>query len=179
MHTKFLILATGTLIMIVVMGKTGATLKTPTTPIGILNLEFASNTQTVNGILLAWQKTGSTDNLKAATVNTMLDFIFLFFYSLFLYSLCNSIAINLGGMLADAGKIIAKGALVAGGFDIIENIGMLLSLNGHLNSAIAMVTFIAAVIKWCFVVFILLYVITGGFVVLLNKVQKKPSTPKY
>jgi hypothetical protein len=173
MRTKLLILAVGTIIMLVVMSKTGAPLKTPATPIGILNLEFASNTESVNVILLAWQKTTATDNIKAAIINTMLDFIFLLFYSLFLNGLCYNIASKLIGMLAITGKIIAKAAFLAGVLDVIENMGMLLSLNNHLNNTIVMVTFIAAAIKWFIVLVILLYIIVGGLTMLLNKGSKR------
>jgi hypothetical protein len=168
MNYKFLILAVGTIIMLVVMGKTGATLKTPTTPHGILNLEFASNSDTVNGILQVWQKTTSTDNIKAATINTLLDFIFLIFYSLFLNNLCNIIAVKLSGLLAVAGKIIAYGVLVAGVLDMIENTGMLLSLNGHMNDETAIITCVAASIKWLLVIVTLLYVIVGGLIALFK-----------
>jgi hypothetical protein len=175
MNIRLLILAAGTIIMIVVMSKTGATLTTPATPYGILNLEFASNIQLVNDILLAWQKTASTNNVKAAIINTLLDFIFLIFYSLFLNSLCNNIAAKLNATLSVAGKIFAKAALLAGVLDVIENMGMLLSLNSYLNNAIAITTFTAAAFKWFFVLVILLYVIIGGPLVLLNKYNNKSN----
>jgi hypothetical protein len=175
MLNKFFILAAGTIIMLVVMVKTGAILKTNNTPHGILNLEFASNTQTVNAILQAWQKTTTSNNIKAATINTLLDFIFLVFYSLFLNKLCNIIADKLSGLLAVAGRIIAYSALAAGVLDIIENTGMLLSLNGYINSATAIITFTAASIKWLLVVAILLYVMVGGLIALVKKSRNEAS----
>jgi len=175
MLNKFFILAAGTIIMLIVMGKTGAILKTNTTPHGILNLEFASNTQKVNAILHAWQKNTTSNNIKAATINTLLDFIFLIFYSLFLNKLCNIIADKLSGLLVVAGRIIAYSALAAGVLDIIENTGMLLSLNGHINSETAIITFTAASIKWLLVIAILLYVMVGGLIALVKKSNNKTS----
>ena len=73
---------TGTMIMVFVMGKTGAPLKTTATPNGILNLEFAYNKVKVQEVVDAWTFSAihSTDNIRVAQVNTWWDFIFLFFY---------------------------------------------------------------------------------------------------
>ena len=76
----FPFIAIGSLVMVMVMSKTGATLKTPATPLGILNLEFAYNSAKADTILNAWQPDGKIDNIEVAKFNTLLDFIFLFFY---------------------------------------------------------------------------------------------------
>ena len=76
----------GSLVMIYVMAKTGQPLKTPVTPQGILNLEFAYNSDKVDGIVNNW---ASINTVTAAKQNTWLDFIFLFFYSGFLFLASN------------------------------------------------------------------------------------------
>lgn len=151
----------GSLVMIVVMAKTGATLKTPFTPKGILDLEFAFTTIKADAVMSAWSPATGIDNIAAAKTNTYWDFLFLFFYAGFLFLACKTIASKISGPVSKAGKLIAKGALAAGFLDILENIGMLLILNHHGSSAIVLVTTIVSLIKWALALIALLYVLTG------------------
>jgi len=57
----FHFLLIGTLVMIIVMAKTGAVLKTPEASMGILNLEFAYNTSKITPILFSWESINSVD----------------------------------------------------------------------------------------------------------------------
>ena len=148
----------GSVVMIYVMAKTGAPLKTPATLHGILDLEFAYNAEQTTVEIQAW---ASLDNIVAAKLNTWLDFLFLFFYSLFLFFACKKIAGTFHGMVAKSGQLIAKGALVAGFLDILENMGMLIALNGHISGSIALCTTFVSVIKWVLAIMALLYVLTG------------------
>ena len=72
----------GTLVMVVVMAKISASLKTPATPKGILDLEFAYNTAKTTAVMSAWAPNNSINNISTATNNTYYDFIFLLFYSI-------------------------------------------------------------------------------------------------
>ena len=148
----------GSVVMIYVMAKNGAPLKTPATLHGILDLEFAYNAEKTTVVINAW---ASLDNIVAAKLNTWLDFLFLFFYSLFLFFACKKIAGTFHGMVAKSGQLIAKGALVAGFLDILENMGMLIALNGHISGSIALCTTFVSVIKWVLAIMALLYVLTG------------------
>ena len=94
----------GSLIMVYVMTKTGAPLKTAATPHGILDLEFAYNTTKTNAIIEAWSKRDITDNIEPAKFNTWLDFIFLFFYSIFLFLAAKKISTQFGGGFGRAGN---------------------------------------------------------------------------
>jgi hypothetical protein len=151
----------GSIAMIFVMTKTGATLKTAATPHGILDLEFANNTSKVTTVLNAWAPANGPDNIAAAKANTYWDFLFLFFYAGFLFMACKKIASKIQGPVAKAGYIIAKGALIAGFLDILENAGMLYTLSGQGSSGIAYATTFVSVIKWCLALIALLYVLTG------------------
>ena len=69
----------GTIIMIIIMSRTGKPLKTASTPAGIVNLEFAYNTVKVDSVFKAWG-TGSTGSkIEVAKTNTYWDFLFIFF----------------------------------------------------------------------------------------------------
>lgn len=158
--------------MVFVMAKTGATLKTPATPQGILNLEFAYNTAQTNNIINTWRSTGQPNNIIAAIYNTFYDFLFLFFYAGFLFIACKKIAVNIQGPVARAGNIIARAAILAGILDVLENTGMLLTLHGHTTNAVAFLTVFFSVIKWGLVIIAVLYVLTG----LVSFVVSKKNT---
>ena len=161
----------GTIAMMVVMAKTGATLKTATTPLGILNLEFAYNTAQTTEIINAWKIPEHPHKIFAAIYNTFYDFLFLFFYAGFLFLACNKIAENIKGPASKAGKLIARGALLAGIFDILEHIGMLISLHGHISAAVSFLTVFFSVIKWALAIIALLYVLTGLVQLLYQKIK--------
>lgn len=158
----------GSLAMIMVMSKTGATLK-PAAPHGILDLEFAYNTTKTAEVLKAWDPATGIDNIAAAKTNTYWDFLFLFFYAGFLFLACKKIASNISGPVSKAGHFIAKGALAAGFLDIIENTGLLLTLSNKGSSTIALATTIVSVIKWALAILAVLYVLTGLIAVAFRK----------
>ncbi len=155
---SLLFLLIGTAVMIVVMTKTGATLKTTATPKGILDLEFAYNTTKTNTVITAWAPNDLIDNIKAAKNNTYYDFIFLLFYSPFLFLTGKKIAQITNSKM---GLMVAKGALWAGGLDIFENAGMLMTLSGNSSGTIALLTTIISVIKWALAIAAVIYLLTG------------------
>lgn len=150
----------GTVAMMVVMAKTGATLK-PATAHGILDLEFAYDTAKTAAILRAWAPANGIDNITVAKTNTYCDFVFLFFYAGFLFLACKKIAAKTGGGFSRAGHIVAKAALAAGFLDILENLGMLLTLNNHGSSFIALCTTIVSLVKWLLAIMAVLYMLAG------------------
>jgi len=159
----------GSVLMAYVMTRTGATLKTASTPHGILNLEFAYDTAKTSAVMNAWAPAKNTDNIAAAKLNTWLDFIFLFFYSFLLFFSCKKIAQTFPGTVEKAGNLFAKGALFAGLFDVLENAGMLLTLYNLTSGIIAFLTTFFSVMKWALATTAVLYVLTG---VLLWAYQK-------
>lgn len=172
---NWIFIVAGTFIMMYVMMSTGKSLKTPFTPLGILDLEFAFNSEKVHSILNTWSQAeaGEIDNIKVAVKNTWLDFIFLFFYSLFLFYSCKSIAESFTGFLNKFGKLLAMAALNAGLLDIVENAGMLISLNGFTSDGIAMLTSICALVKWIMALAALMYVVLFGPLFLLKKINRR------
>ena len=170
---QFLFLLVGTVVMMFVMSRTGATLKTPLTPLGIVNLEFANSAAKASEIINVWASMSSVDHIRAAKVNTSFDFIFLFFYSLLLYFLCKELARSMAGSFGNMGKLLAKGALIAGAFDVLENAGMLLSLNGHVYDATTLFTFVFAVLKFTLVLSCLVYVLILAPIILYRRYLRR------
>ncbi len=156
----------GTLVMLYVMGATSASLNTPATPMGILNLEFAYNNAKTAAVLNAWAPNTIIDNITVAKNNTYYDFIFLAFYASFLFVTCKKIAQIKN---SKAGQSIANGAVAAGLLDVLENAGMLMTLAGKTSGTIALFTVIFSVIKWALALAALAYFIAGIVYLLRHK----------
>lgn len=171
--STFYFLVTGTVIMMVLMFITGKDLNTAATPLGIIDLELARSDAAVQHILNAWSKEVSEEEglIDTARINTFLDFIFLIFYSLLLYVCCKQLAalfpsrkslrtlLNLGATLA----------LLSGLLDVVENMGMLMSLYQFSGSYTAAITAGAAYLKWLMVASTLLVII---FALLFKSIEK-------
>lgn len=161
----------GTVTMMMIMAKTSALLKTTAAPMGIINLELAHTIEKTNAILISWAPTPVTDKIETAKINTYNDFLFLFFYTGFLFLLCKSIAANINGALAKAGRIIANATLLAGFCDVLENIGILFSLNHLTSPVVSFCTALFSVIKWSLVAIAILYALFGLLVLAYRKVK--------
>lgn len=159
----------GTLVMIYVMTKTGAPLKTLETPGGIVDLEFAYNKTQANIVLDAWKIPTPKDLIAAAKHNTYLDFIFIFFYAGFLFTLSKYLTGFFKGLLTIVGRYMATAALLAGLFDVIENIGMLATLNDHQHDLVLLFTFLFSLAKWLLVAAVAGYSIVASLILLYRK----------
>lgn len=157
------VLVAGTFIMMYLMAVSGKPLKTPITPHGIIDLEFAYSKAKVLDIVKAWKDydVDKVDRIATAKENTYLDFIFLLFYSPFLFLCCRKLiaGYNKEEFISKSGRFIAKGALLSGLLDMLENLGMLQSLNGNVSGTIALFTSIVSVLKWALVITALIFII--------------------
>ena len=166
-HKKstFYFLLAGTCIMIVVMYITGKPLNTIVTPSGILHLEFANLQQKTEQVLNAWKdsSTNSINIISAAKTNTWFDFLFLLFYSSFLFCSCKLLARALYQHKSFSKLInfFSVLALITGFLDIIENIGMLVSLADNVSDRTAFITSFSSIVKWILVIMVLLSIISS------------------
>jgi hypothetical protein len=143
-------------------------LETPASPLGIVSLEFARTKSAVTEIRDAWSSEGLIDR---ARTNIWIDFLFIPFYAMLFYTLCGSISVRMKDMTAKAGVFLAFGALVAGLFDVLENILMLFALGGQYNTVTASVKALLAGGKFLFLALALLYVIPLGFRIIAAKLS--------
>ena len=158
--------------MAVIVTISGDHLQTADTPHRILDLEFAFNSAKTAKVLDAWTPVSPYDRIAIAKHNTWLDFIFIFFYSIFLFLASKAISRLFGGGFGRAGKFIAKGALLAGLLDVVENTGMLLTLSGNGSDAVALFTTISSVIKWALALLAVLYVLTATASLLRSRITR-------
>lgn len=150
----------GTIAMILVMGKTGKPLKTPSTPAGIVNLEFAYNKKKVDSVFKAWEINTPSSKINVAKTNTYWDFLFIFFYAGLLYLASKKLSgiYRTGTGFEKAGKRIAVLALNAGLLDVIENGCMLQLLNGNMQNWLATTATVCASVKFTFLFIAVMYV---------------------
>jgi hypothetical protein len=165
-HNKkfFFILLGGTILMMGIMVISGRPLNTTETPFGILHLEFAGTKKELQNVLSAWQINSSINNdiIAAAKTNTWFDFLFLLFYTLFLFSSCKWLSgLVMNKYLSFILSFFAGAAILAGILDILENVGMLLSLSGMVTQGIAGFTSIASITKWVLVFSIMASLLWG------------------
>ena len=171
--STFYFLLAGTIIMIVLMILSGKELKTTATPMGIVDLELASSKEAVQTIMLAWKNTGN-DVIAKARINTYLDFLFLIFYTLFFYSCCQLLATSFSNKKkwVFIHRCIGAFALLAGLLDVVENIGMLVSLSGIHSDKVAMFTCVAAYLKWLLVLATILLILLALLIKIVgNKIK--------
>ncbi len=168
----FLLFLAGTAIMMVVMSETGASLKTNTTPMGIINLELPFTQEKAAAVLTAWEATTDekgVSNIKVARVNTWWDFLFILFYSGLLFSIVQLMTSKSKSGWYKAGKLLQTGVWAIALLDIAENIGMFYMLNNGASSSLVVAgTSVCAAVKWGLVLLVLLYIILS-FVMLLRR----------
>ena len=162
------LLIIATLIMIWIMLLTGNSLKTPTTPYGIINLEIAANVEKTKEIVQTWDK---NNTIAAATKNTLYDFIFITCYVSLFYFLLRQVekqfsSVNLFNKLS---RYISYAAVMAGVLDILENIGILKSLSGNITNGITLFTFSTSIIKWILVAVCILWLLFSVAVILFRR----------
>jgi hypothetical protein len=168
-RSTFYILLVSTIVMIVLMFLQGKPLTTPATPAGIISLELAARTDAVLSVIESWEEAGSTDGelIQVAIRNTWLDFLFLTCYSLFLFTAARQLSSFF--KCKKFFNAVALAALAAGLLDIIENAGMLQSLQGKGSPLIALLTAIAAYCKWITVFFVIGFLLTAGIIRLFRQ----------
>jgi hypothetical protein len=144
-----IVMLVATALMAVVLGIQGCPLRNPAVaPLGIVSLELAGDAERAQAIIGSWKDLGST-----AVVQVILYFPFILFYSfaLFFFGLLarqRRVQANKLPELAAAARVAAWGGLVAGVFDCLEDLGLLMMLGGTIGDAIAARTLLCAIIKF-------------------------------
>ena len=164
MKRNLTIAAIGAFIMILLMQWQGGGLKTAGTPLGIIHLEFADTPAKLHALLAVW-------DIGTVKMNTLLDFVFIVSYVLFLSLAAAYTALKWPEktFLRKAGLFLVRVAFVAGIFDIAENLLMLQSIAGNYTNASLQLTYYCAAIKFSLIGLILLYLLTS----LPNSIRKK------
>ncbi len=130
---------------------------------GILAFEFAATKARASRILAAWGPRGR----HAASVSLAVDYAYVISYVGFLTLAglaTRDLARTCGWRrLATAGTIIPFLAVIAGMFDAIENVFLLLVIGGHGGEHAPLIATICSSIKFTLIVIVIVYVLSGLF----------------
>lgn len=129
----------------------------PVTPGEIVHFEMAKEASVAKTMLENWKVSG---NLNKAVTGVYLDFLFILLYSSGLATACVFLAkLTKHEILGRAGKIFSYLLIIAAVCDIIENIGMLKSMQGTVKSWNVMLAYDMAATKFSIVILSLLFII--------------------
>lgn len=159
----------GTILFMMLLQLQGRQLITPVSPSGILSLEFSYKSSHTQLIANAWDS-----SLRGAfRINMLLDFLFIPFYGLFLYSTCGYFSVHYKKEWAQRlGVLLAFGSLLAMLFDVTENLMMCYSIHFYATAFTSAVTTLMATVKFSLIGLAILYnIISALFMLLQNKHQ--------
>lgn len=164
-----LFLVAGTIFFFLALRFQGKELAQPYAPKGIIDLELAGTVKQTQHLLYEWKDDGL---IKTVRNNILLDFLFIPFYVMLFYTVCGSISVRLHSTAAKLGVLLAFFSLIAGIFDVFENILMLMAYIGAYNFITILFTAIFAGLKFILLALSILYVILFGTRVILTKMAR-------
>ena len=138
----------------------------PYAPKGIVSLEFAPSAMATGEVISGYLGDGLISKTRQ---NILIDFFFIPFYAMLFYTLAGSISVRLKGKAATAGVLLAFFSLIAGLFDVLENILMLLATYDLYNDLTAILTTCFAALKFLLLLLALGYIILFGAIVIMRR----------
>lgn len=144
----------GFIVMLVIMRFQGMALTTAVSPRAIIDLEFADTPRRVAELLSHWDST-------VVKMNIWLDFLFIASYVYFLFVMAERISFKWPEehIMRQAGLFLSRVSIVAGMFDVVENLLMLQTINGHYTTLSLQLTFYCAAFKFVLIGIVFLYFI--------------------
>jgi hypothetical protein len=138
---------------------------------GILDFEFAWTREQILAIFLVWGEDGIA--LQAAGVYW--DFLYIFGYTIPLFALILYLSRRLEDRISTIGLYMSLTPLVAGIFDVIENINLLIMLNETSNFAsfVPLITSLSATIKFGFLLVGAIFFLIALVLLIIKKIKKQ------
>lgn len=161
-----LILFLGVILFMLALRFQGQQLITPSAPNGILSLELSHDADHTAKIVTEWAGTIRS----SFYINMLLDFIFIIFYGLFLYTSCRYIAL-LNPTWKRLAAIMAAASLTAMSFDVIENVLMITSVTTATDPTITFLTRLFAILKFSLVAIVLVFIIIAWLIYYIKKLK--------
>jgi hypothetical protein len=171
-HRIILAFLTGTVVLLILLRVQGSSLVNEQAPAGIVSFELAGSRTKAEAISSAWESEGRT---KTALGNIRLDYLFIPFYSLFLYMSCGTLATGSSSRSRRPGVWIAFGSVLAGMLDVFENLIMTAGIKGNISNAGALATALLASVKFLLVGTAVLYILAQGIRLLIVRPGKSGS----
>jgi len=138
---------------------------------GILDFEFAWIPETIQTIFTVW----GTEGMNLQTLGVYWDLLYIIGYSLFIFGSIVLVSRRLTRKLENVGLILSLTPLIAGLFDLIENINLLIMLNNPntFPSFIPLVTSISATIKFGFLFIGIIFFFLALVIAIIMLIRKK------
>jgi hypothetical protein len=167
---KLLLAMLATVVAFMVLRWESAPLITASTPTGILALEFCKSPVKADMILSAW-------SIPVATWAVIIDFFFLAAYGAVFYFASVAIAPRLQHRrLQGIGRAMISFCLIVPVLDVVENIGMLITLSGVRSGWLLRLTCYAARVKFACAAVVVLYLLVS--LPLNYAISKKTAVPR-
>jgi hypothetical protein len=161
-----LFLLLSTLFFFLLLRYQGNDLIQPYAPKGIVSLELAPSAMATGEVISGYLGDGLIGKTRQ---NILIDFFFIPFYAMLFYTLAGSISVRLKGKAATAGVLLAFFSLIAGLFDVAENILMWLATYELYNDFTAVLTSCFAALKFLLLLLALGYIILFGAIVIMKR----------
>ncbi|NVM46064.1 MAG: hypothetical protein HWN79_14200 [Candidatus Lokiarchaeota archaeon] len=138
---------------------------------GILDFEFAWTKEQILTIFFTWGPLGM--ELQAAGVYW--DFLYIFGYVVPLFALIVYFSRRLEDRIATIGLYMSLTPIVAGIFDLIENINLLIMLNdpSDFASFVPLIASLSATIKFGFLIVGAIFFLVALVLVIIKKIKKE------
>ncbi len=137
----------------------------------IVDFEMAKTPERVAELVKLW----SPEYQQYFINGIYIDFLFLICYTLFLYSAARFFgALSKHYVLRKAGNFFAYLSILAGICDIVENIGMLITIRKQAYTTMVHLTYDMALMKFSIILIVLLFSVIGFLFFLLSLTEKKP-----
>ncbi|MHA1758668.1 MAG: hypothetical protein ACTSVV_18025 [Promethearchaeota archaeon] len=138
---------------------------------GVLEFELAWNADTIRTIFNAW----GTEGMEKELFVTYIDFLYIIAYSILIFSLNLLITRQIKGKLKEFGLIISIFPFIAGIFDIIENINLILMLTNEafIDMGSPLIASLCASIKFTLLIVAIIYFFIALLNFLIIKIRKK------
>jgi hypothetical protein len=170
-QTAFWILVAAVLLIGFVLNIVGAPLVTNAAPAGIISYELAGDIANAQGILASWD---TNARLRAAFVQGF-DFLFIPVYVAAIGIDCGISAKQIRKKLwplASLGTILAWAIILAGIFDIIENIALAIMLLDQAAAPLPQIAFWCAALKFVIIILGISYILYAALVTWMGKVTQ-------
>ena len=157
------------LILTLIMQSIESELKS-STGYGVLEFEFAWTPEVIREIFNAW---GSAGKKKEATA-IYLDFLYIPSYGLFIAGCILLVTRKLEGKLQNFGLYITITPIIAGVFDVIENINLLLMIenDAYIETGSPFIASLCASIKFGLLFLGICFFIIALIALVINKIRK-------
>ena len=134
---------------------------------GVIEFEFAWTSEQINTIFKAWGSEGK----KKETFVTYVDFLFIPCYSFFMAGCILLVTRKLEGKLQEIGLYMTIMPFIAGIFDVIENINLLLMLTNEsfIWSLSPFIASLCATIKFSLLFIAIIFFIVALIIVIIKK----------